>query len=134
MNKVSQMGRITKDIEVRYSQAAEPLAVAKFSIAVPRKFKRQNEPDCDFFNCVAFGKTGENINKFFAKGRMILVIGSLKNGEYEKDGRKVYTTDIVVEEFYFTGEKKADGEMQGQSVVQQFSATSEPIQQDDLPF
>ena len=134
MNKVTQMGRITKDIEVRYSQAAEPLAVAKFSIAVPRKFKRQNEPDCDFFNCVAFGKTAENINKFFAKGRMICVIGSLKNGEYEKDGRKVYTTDIVVEEFYFTGEKKADGEMQGQSVAQQFSATSEPVEQDDLPF
>lgn len=132
MNKVIQMGRITKDIEVRYSQAAEPMAVARFSIAVPRKFKRQNEPDVDFFNCVAFGKTAENINKFFAKGRMILVIGSLKNGEYEKDGRKVYTTDIMIEEFYFTGEKKEEG--QGQSVAQQFGAMSEPVEQDSLPF
>lgn len=138
MNKVLMMGRVSKDIEVRYSQAAEPMAVVKFSIAVARKFKKQGEPDADFFNCVAFGKTGENIEKFFSKGRMIMVVGTLKTGSYEKDGRKIYTTDIVVDEFFFTGEKKDDapttGATQASAPTNGFYAIDQDLEMDDMPF
>ena len=131
MNKVMQMGRITKDIDLRFSQAAEPLAVAKFGLAVAKKFKRQGEPEVDFFNCVAFGKTAENINNFFSKGKMIFIIGSLKTGNYEKDGRKIYTTDIVVDEFFFTGEKKEETPKPSNG---DFFAIDENLDDEDLPF
>ena len=108
MNKVILIGRLTKDPDVRYSQGSNPTAVAKYSLAVPRKFKRENEPDCDFINCVAFGKLGEFAEKYLHKGIKIAVTGRIQTGSYtNRDGAKVYTTDVIVEEQEFCESKNA---------------------------
>ena len=87
MNKVILMGRLTRDPEVRYSQGANPTAVARFSIAVDRRFKREGEPDADFFNCTAFGKQAEFIERYLRKGVKILTAGRIQNDNYtNKDG------------------------------------------------
>lgn len=110
MNKVILMGRLTRDPEIRYSQGATPTAVAKYSLAVSRKFKRDNEPDCDFINCVAFGKLGEFAEKYLHKGIKIAITGRIQTGSYtNKDGVKVYTTDVVVEEQEFAESKNSSG-------------------------
>jgi len=101
------MGRLTKDPEVRYSQANEPLAIAKYTLAVNRRFKRQGEPEADFINCSAFGKQGEFAEKFLTKGQLISVIGRIQNRSWEdNEGKKRYSTDIIVEEHYFAESKK----------------------------
>lgn len=108
MNKVILCGRLTADPEVRY--AREDLAIANFAVAVDRKFKKDGEPTADFLRCVAFGKTAETIEKFFSKGRKILLEGHIQTGSYTKDdGSKVYTTDVVVESFYFVESKNDSG-------------------------
>lgn len=108
MNKVVLIGRLTRDPEARYSQGSNPTAVAKYSLAVPRKFKRENEPDCDFINCVAFGKLGEFAEKYLRKGIKIAVTGRIQTGSYtNRDGVKVYTTDVIVEEQEFCESKNA---------------------------
>ena len=110
MNKVIMLGRLTRDVEVRYTQSAEPTAVASFAIAVDRSFKREGAPDVDFFNCVCFGKRGENISRFFRKGNRIAVSGRLENRSWtDNNGQKRYATDIIVEEFDFC-ESKASSE------------------------
>ena len=103
MNHIALIGNICKDIEVRYTQGNEPMAVARFSVAVQRKTKNsQGQYDSDFISCIAFGKTAENISKFFGKGSKIGVEGRIQTGSYTKqDGTKVYTTDVVVEGFDF---------------------------------
>lgn len=108
MNKAILMGRLTKDPEVKYSQSNEPMAIARYSLAVNRRFKRDGEPDADFINVVAFGKQGEFAEKYLQKGKQICVVGSIRTGSYEKDGRKIYTTDIVAEEQYFAESKKSE--------------------------
>lgn len=101
------MGRLTKDPEVRYSQGERATAVAKYSLAVPRKFKTDGQ-DCDFINCVAFGKNGEFAEKYLHKGIKIAVVGRIQTGSYtNRDGQKVYTTDVVVEEHEFAESKNA---------------------------
>ena len=105
MNKVVLLGRLTRDPEVRYG-GANNTAVAKYSLAVPRKFKRDGDQECDFINCVAFGKLGEFAEKYLRKGTKIAVVGRIQTGSYtNKDGQKVYTTDVVVENAEF-GESK----------------------------
>ncbi len=84
MNKVILMGRLTRDPEVRYSQGAEPLAIARYSLAVNRRFKRDGEPDADFINIVAFGRNAEFAEKFFQKGQQVSVVGHIQTGSYEK--------------------------------------------------
>ena len=109
MNKVILMGRLTRDAEVRYSQGENSTAVARFSLAVDRRFKRDGEDTADFINCVAFGKTGEFLEKFGKKGTKFIVEGRIQTGSYtNKDGQKVYTTDVVVEQVEFA-ETKASG-------------------------
>ena len=109
MNKVILMGRLTRDPEVRYTQGATPLAVARFTLAVNRRFKREGEPDADFIGCVAFGKQGEFVERFFKKGQMVSVVGRLNVRSWDdKDGTKRWSTDVVVEEHYFC-ESKATG-------------------------
>ena len=99
MNKVILMGRLTRDPEVRYSGGDNATAVARYSLAVDRRFKRDNEPSADFINCVGFGKTAEFAEKYFRKGMRICVVGRIQTGSYtNRDGQKVYTTDVVVEE------------------------------------
>lgn len=108
MNKVILMGRLTKDPEVRYSQGEASTAVARFSLAVDRRFKRDNGPTADFINCVAFGKTGEFIEKYCHQGTKLCVEGRIQTGSYtNKDGNKVYTTDVVVESAEFAESKAA---------------------------
>lgn len=103
MNIVSLVGRICK--EVSLTQAGET-QVAKFTVAVDRKFKRENDQNADFISCVAFGKTAEFINKYFAKGQRIGLTGRIQTGSYtNKDGQKVYTTDVVVENCEFVESK-----------------------------
>lgn len=105
------MGRLVRDPEVRYMQNENSTAVARFSFAVPRKFKRQNEPDCDFINCVAFGKTAEFIEKYAFKGIKLLIEGRWQTGSYtNKDCQKVYTNDCVVESCEFAASKNASNQ------------------------
>ena len=102
MNKVILMGRLTRDPEVRYSQGATATAIARFSIAVDRRFKRDGEPDADFINCVAFGNTGEFIERYGHKGTKFVVEGRIQTGSYtNKDGQTVYTTEVVADQVNF---------------------------------
>ena len=97
MNKVILMGRLTRDPDVRYSQGERATAVARYTLAVNRRFKRDGEPDADFINCVAFGRAGEFAEKYFRQGIKIVISGRIQTGSYtNKDGIKVYTTDVIV--------------------------------------
>ena len=115
MNKVILMGRLTRDAEVRYSQGDSQSAVARFTLAVDRRFKRENDPQtADFINCVAFGKTAEFLERFGRKGTKFAIEGRIQTGSYtNKDGQKVYTTDVVVEEQEFAESKAASNENAG---------------------
>ncbi|MEG0805738.1 MAG: single-stranded DNA-binding protein [Lachnospiraceae bacterium] len=112
MNKVILMGRLTRDPEVRYSQGEQATAIARYTLAVDRRFKRDNDSQtADFINCVAFGKSGEFAEKYFHKGIKVLVTGRIQTGSYtNKDDQKVYTTDVVVEEQEFAESKSASQE------------------------
>ena len=111
MNKVILMGRLTRDPEVRYSQGDNASAVARFSLAVDRRFKKDGDQTADFINCVAFGKTAEFIEKYGHKGTKFVVEGRIQTGNYtNKDGQKIYTTDVVVEQVEFAESKNTSGE------------------------
>ena len=114
MNKVILMGRLTRDAEVRYSQGDASTAVARFSLAVDRRFKRDgDEQTADFINCVAFGRNGEFAEKYLRKGTKIVLTGRIQTGSYtNKDGQRVYTTDVVVEQIEFA-ESKASSDNSG---------------------
>ena len=148
MNKVILMGRLTRDPEVRYSQGAEPKAIARYSLAVNRRFKRQGEQDADFIPCVAFGKQGEFAEKYLSKGRLIAVSGRLQVRNWDdNNGNKRTTIEVVVEEQYFA-ESKASSQAQRQAAPQAAGAPAkadngvgdgfypidESIEDDDLPF
>jgi single-strand DNA-binding protein len=107
MNKVILLGRLTRDPEIRYTAGADPICVAKYTLAVNRRFKREGEPDADFIMCVAFGKTGEFAEKYFKKGQQVSIIGRMQVRSYEKDGQKIWTTDVVVEDQYFADSKNS---------------------------
>lgn len=111
MNKVELVGRLTRDPEVRYTQGENASAIARFSVAVNRRFKNsEGNYDADFINCVAFGKSAEFIEKYFRKGMAIGITGRIQTGNYtNKDGVKVYTTDVVVEEAEFVESKNSGG-------------------------
>ena len=116
MNKVILMGRLTRDPEVRYSQGENAMAIARYSLAVDRRFNRNNQDGqtADFINCVAFGRSGEFAEKYFRKGIKVLVEGRIQTGSYtNKDGVKVYTTDVVVENQEFAESKNASAENSG---------------------
>ena len=111
INQSILMGRLTRDVELRYSQGGD-MAIARFNLAVERDYKAKNEekPATDFISCKAFGKTAEFISKYFRQGSMLAVVGSIQTGSYEdKDGKKVYTTDVIVNKASFTGEKAEAG-------------------------
>ena len=111
MNKVVLMGRLTRDPEVRYSQGESSLAIARFTVAVDRRFKRQGETqEADFISCVSFGKQAEFAERYLKQGTKIAVIGRIQTGSYtNKEGQKVYTTEVVVEELEFAESKNAGG-------------------------
>jgi single-strand DNA-binding protein len=112
MNKAILMGRLTRDPEVRYSQGETSTAVARFTLAVDRRFKRAGETqDADFIGCVAFGKQAEFVEKYFKQGMKMVVVGRIQTGSYtNKDGQKVYTTDVVAEEIEFAESKGNSGD------------------------
>ncbi len=111
MNKVILMGRLTRDAEIRYSQGESSTAIARFSLAVDRRFRRDNdEQSADFINCVAFGKTAEFLERFGRKGTKFVLEGRIQTGSYtNKDGQRVYTTDVVAENVEFAESKNARG-------------------------
>lgn len=121
MNKVVLIGRLTREPEIRYSQGESATAIARFSLAVDRRFKKTGEQEADFINCVAFGKTAEFMEKYIGKGTKIACIGRIQTGSYtNKEGQKVYTTDIVVEEIEFAESKTSNAntnQSQGQRPV-----------------
>lgn len=107
MNKVTLLGRLVKDPEVRYSAGDQQMAVARYTLAVDRRVKKEGSPTADFINCIAFGRIAENAEKYLAKGRQICVHGRIQTGSYtNKDGQKVYTTEVVIEDQEFVGGKK----------------------------
>lgn len=108
MNKVILMGRLTRDPEIRYGTGESATAIARYTLAVERRFKREGEQSADFINCVAFGKSAEFAEKYLRQGTKMAVTGRIQTGSYtNKDGNKVYTTDIVVEEQEFAESKSA---------------------------
>ena len=114
MNKVILVGRLTRDPEMRYSQGANSTAIARFSIAVDRRFKREGEPDADFFNCTAFGKQAEFVGNYLKQGIKMVVVGRVQNDNYtNKDGQKVYSVQIMVDELEFAESKNASGDNSG---------------------
>ena len=119
MNKVILMGRLTRDPDVRYSQGENPMAIARYTLAVDRRFSRRDNPDAqtaDFIGCVAFGRAGEFAERYLKKGTKICVSGRIQTGSYtNKDGVKVYTTDVVVEDQEFAESKNAQGSQGGGS-------------------
>lgn len=111
MNKVILMGRLTRDPDVRYSQGESASAVARFTLAVDRRFKREGDATADFISCVSFGKAAEFAEKYLRQGVKIAVTGRIQTGSYtNKDGVKVYTTDVVVEEQEFAESKAASAQ------------------------
>lgn len=108
MNKVILMGRLTRDPNVRYTQGAESTCVARYTLAVDRRVKQEGQQSADFIGCVAFGRNGEFAEKYLKQGSKIVVTGHIQTGSYtNRDGNKVYTTDIVIEEQEFAESKAA---------------------------
>ncbi len=139
MNKVVLMGRLTRDPEVRYSQGENSLAIARYTLAVDRRHQQNGEQAADFINIVAFGKAGEFAEKYLHKGTKMVISGRIQTGSYtNKDGQKVYTTEVVAEDQEFA-ESKKDGSSQPSSQPNnqipegEFMNIPEGIE-DDLPF
>jgi single-strand DNA-binding protein len=151
MNKVILLGRLTKDPEIRYSQSSEPVCVARYTVAVDKRFKKEGEPDADFINCVSFRKTGEFVERYIKKGMMVSVCGSLTVRSYDDNtGQRKWITEVSAEEVNFAESRAAfearmaksggggghsppptppSGEPEG------FSAITQSIDEDDdLPF
>ena len=113
MNKAIIIGRLVADPEIRYTQGNEPIAIARYRLAVDRRFKKEGEQSADFIPCIAFIKLAEFAKNYLKKGTKIAVVGRIQTGNYtNKDGQKVYTTDVVVEECEFAESKAASGTAQ----------------------
>ena len=128
MNKVILMGRLTRDPEVRYSQGENSTAIARYTLAVDRRFRRNNdgEQTADFIGCVAFGRSAEFAEKYFRQGLKVIVTGRIQTGSYtNKDGQKVYTTDVFIEEQEFA-ESKSNQENNSSSAASIAKPTPNP--------
>ena len=135
MNKVELIGRLTRDAEIRYSQGENPMAIARYTLAVDRRFKKDGEATADFINCVAFGKNGEFAEKYLYKGTKIAVSGRIQTGSYtNKDGQKVYTTDVVVEEQEFCESKSSNQQDKPKPMDDGFMDIPDNLDAEDLPF
>lgn len=140
MNKVILLGRLCADPEIRYSQGENNMCIARYRLAVDRKFKKDGEQSADFIQCVAFGKSAEFAEKYFRQGIKIAVTGRIQTGSYtNKDGQKVYTTEVVIEEQEFAESKNANSSNGGGSNTQPQSAPDDFVSVpddivDSLPF
>ena len=109
MNKVILMGRLTKNPEIKYAGTDNDMAVARYTLAVNRRYKREGEQEADFISCVTFGKSAEFAQKYLRKGIRIVVSGRISTGNYkDKDGKTIYTTDVIVEEHEFAQNKESN--------------------------
>ena len=130
MNKVILMGRLTRDPEVRYSAGENALAIARYTLAVDRRFRRDGEATADFISCVSFGRTAEFAEKYFRQGLKIIVSGRIQTGSYtNRDGQKVYTTEVVVEEQEFAEGKNSSQQGAGQQPPQNYGGQQNAPQQ-----
>ena len=127
MNKVILMGRLTRDPEVRYSQGEQATAIARYTIAVDRRFRRDGDGQtADFIGCVAFGRQGEFAEKYFRKGTKVLITGRIQTGSYtNREGQKIYTTDVIVEEQEFA-ESKGSSSNAGNNAASAPQSNPEP--------
>ena len=113
MNRVILIGRLVRDPEVRYSQGEKSIAIARYTLAVDRKFKKEGEQSADFISCVAMGKNGEFAEKYLKQGTKIAIEGRIQTGSYtNKDGNKVYTTDVIIEGHEFCESKSSQNQSQ----------------------
>ena len=143
MNKVVLCGRLTRDPEIRYSQSEKKMCIARYALAVDRKFKRDGEPSADFINCVAFGKLGEFAEKYLKKGTKLIVTGRIQTDTYNnRDGQKVYSIQVMVEEQEFAESKAQSQQNQPQQPVQKDTPAPDlenfmnvpDSMEDELPF
>ena len=138
MNKVIEIGRLVREPEIRYSQGASSTCIARYTLAVDRKFKQEGQPTADFINCIAFGKLGEFAEKYLRKGIKIAVTGRIQTGSYKnKDGNTVYTTDVVVEEQEFCESKSSNQSQQNEKPQQSsddFMSIPDGLDDTGLPF
>ena len=138
MNKVIIIGRVVRDAEIRYSQGASSTCIARYTLAVDRKFKQEGQQTADFINCIAFGKLGEFAEKYLHKGIKIAVTGRIQTGSYKnKDGNTVYTTDVVVEEQEFCESKSSNQSQQNERPHQSsddFMSIPDGLDDTGLPF
>ncbi|WP_027432030.1 single-stranded DNA-binding protein [Lachnospira multipara] len=134
MNKTILMGRLTADPEVRYSSGEKATAVARFTLAVNRTYTSEGQPNADFIRCIAFGKRGEFAEKYLHKGTKIVLAGHIQTGSYDdKDGKKVYTTDVVVDEMEFA-ESKSQAEQSQASSAPVAENASRPAGEEWMPI
>ena len=135
MNHVVLMGRLTKDPDIRYTN--EGMSIARFTVAVDRRRSKDAESQADFISCVAFGKTAEVMEKYFAKGRRILLDGRIQTGSYEdKEGKQVYTTDVIVSNVEFVESKNSGGNSSdvAKPNTDDFMNIPDSVDSDSLPF
>lgn len=140
MNKVILMGRLVRDPEVRYTQGGDPMAVARYTLAVSRRVKKQGDVDADFIGCVAFGKGGEFAEKYFRKGQMVSVVGRLQVRSWDdNEGKKRWSTDVIIEEQHFAESKGADTNVGSkadpvQKAMEMFPGATVVDDDDDFPW
>ncbi|MDO4605241.1 MAG: single-stranded DNA-binding protein [Helcococcus sp.] len=151
MNNVQLMGRLTRDPELRYVQANGNTAVVRFNVAVDKNLSREkrqemesrNQPTADFINCVAWGKLGENITKYTGKGLRVLVTGRIQTGSYERDGQRVYTTEVLINNVEFIDWKDSNFQSGNNSTISnnttidddfEYSADFDPTEDKRIPF
>ena len=151
MNKVVLLGRLSKDPEIRYSQSQEPTCVARYTLAVTRRFKREGEPDADFINCVSFAKQGEFVERYLKKGMQIALSGRISVRSYDDNtGQRRWFTEVITEDVEFAESKAAYESRMAQSggygaassspnlppmqEPEGFAAITQSIDDDDLPF
>jgi len=134
MNSVQLVGRLTKDAEVRYTGGENQMAVARWTVACDRKIKKDGEQSADFIQCIAFGKTAEFIERYFFKGMKIGVNGRIQTGSYtNKDGQKVYTTEVLAENVEFVESKNNNASNNGSAKNEGFMNIPDNIDE-ELPF
>ena len=138
INKVIIMGRMTKEADIKYTQGEKPMCIARYTLAVDRRFKKQGEKTADFIPCVAFGKTAEFVEKYCHKGTKLAIVGRITTGSYtNKDGQKVYTTEVTVEEQEFAESKAASSQNQQSATtggnINDY-VNSVPSLDEELPF
>lgn len=143
MNKWIGMGRLTRDPEIRYTQGNDPMCVARYTLAVDRRVKKDGQDSADFIPCVAFGKAGEFVEKYCKKGTKLAVSGRIQTGSYtNRDGQKVYTTDVMIEEQEFAeskasqqgGQKNTAPQQKEESGMDGFMNIPDGIEDEELPF